>query len=213
MDGRNAPLRIGILALQGDVAEHARILRTMGLEPLSVRLPEQLEGLDGLILPGGESTTIGQLAVDYGLIEPIRSKIEAGMPAWGTCAGLILLARDAGRAQALIGGMDLRVDRNAFGRQVDSFETDLEIAGIAGGPFRTVFIRAPLVAEVGPGVAVLAQLGPGRIVAVQQGLLLGTSFHPELTDDPRLHAHFVDICRRAAAQNNKGPGRLSPFGP
>lgn len=209
---RERKLRIGILALQGDVAEHARILRALGVEALFVRLPGHLEGLDGLILPGGESTTIGKLAKDYGLIEPIRARIDAGMPAWGTCAGLILLARDAGREQDLIGGLDLRVARNAFGRQVDSFEADMQIAGIAGGPFRSVFIRAPLVAEVGPGVAVLAQLGPGRIVAVRQGRLLGTSFHPELTDDGRLHSLFVEICREASG-HEEGPGRRPPSGP
>lgn len=155
--------RVGILALQGDVAEHAAMLRRCGVEPVRVRRPGDLAGLDALVLPGGESTTIGKLAVDYGLVEPLRDFVRSGKPVWGTCAGLILLARDAGHAQPLVGGLDVRVERNAFGRQVDSFETDLEIAGIDGGPFHAVFIRAPAITAVGPGVEVLARLDEGRV--------------------------------------------------
>ncbi len=200
----SSTMKIGVLALQGDFAEHARILRALGQQPVEVRLPGQLEGLAGLIIPGGESTTIGKLAVDYGLLGPLRAAARAGLPVWGTCAGLILLAEDIGRDQPLVGGLDVEVERNAFGRQVDSFETDLDIAGLPGGPFRAVFIRAPLVRSAGEEVEVLARLADGRIVAVRQGRLLGTSFHPELTDDLRLHAHFVEICRRAVDEPRQG---------
>jgi 5'-phosphate synthase pdxT subunit len=185
--------RVGVLALQGNVAEHEAALRRAGAEPVRVRRPEHLEGLDALVMPGGESTTIGQLATDFGLVEPLRAFVASDRPVWGTCAGLILLAEDAGRAQPLIGGLDVAVARNAFGRQVESFETDLELTGLEGGPFRAVFIRAPAVERAGPGVEVLGRLEDGTIVAVRQGRLLGTAFHPELTDDPRLHALFLSL--------------------
>jgi 5'-phosphate synthase pdxT subunit len=187
--------RIGVLALQGAFREHIQMLRWLGVEAREVRLPKHLEGLDGLILPGGESTTMGKLAVEYGLLEPLRELAAAGLPMWGTCAGLILLARDVGREQPLIGALDVTVARNAFGRQVDSFEADLRVSVLEEPerPFRAVFIRAPLVTRVGAGVEVLARLGNGQIVAVQQGHLLGTSFHPELTDDDRFHRYFLTL--------------------
>lgn len=193
-------MRVGVLALQGDVAEHATALRRCGAVAVGVRRPADLAGLDALVLPGGESTTIGQLAVDYGLVAPLRDFVASGKPVWGTCAGLILLARDAGHAQPLVGGLDVRVDRNAFGRQVDSFETDLDVVGLAGGPFRAVFIRAPAVVETGPGVEVLARLdGSGPIVAVRQGAILGTAFHAELGDDLRVHRLFLGLAAEAVS--------------
>lgn len=197
-------MRVGVLALQGDVAEHEAALRREGAHPVRVRRPANLEALDALILPGGESTTIGQLAEDFGLLEPLRRLAGGLLPMWGTCAGLILLARDCGRHQARIGALDVVVDRNAFGRQVDSFELDLDIAGLPGGPFRSVFIRAPAITAVGDNVEVLARVPDGRAVAVRQGHLLATAFHPELAEDDRLHRRFLEL-----AQRHNGYG-LSP---
>ena len=188
---------IGVLALQGDFAEHTAMLRGLGVEAREVRVPRDLEGLDGLVIPGGESTTIGKLLDAYALLEPVRDLGASGFPIWGTCAGLILLATDVGSPQPVLGLMDMSVERNAFGRQIDSFETDLEIDGLAGGAFHAVFIRAPIVGSVGDAVEVLARLDDGRIVAVRQGNLLGTSFHPELTADARLHSLFVDMAQAA----------------
>ncbi len=193
----------GVLALQGDFREHAEVLRSLGVEAAEVRLPDQLPGLDGLIIPGGESTTIGKLAVAYGLVEPIRRLVEKGLPVWGTCAGMILMAKDIGRDQALIGLMDIVVKRNAFGRQVDSFETDLMIpvldsvsnADERGRPFRAVFIRAPAIENVGARAIELARLPDGTIVAAQQGNLLATAFHPELGGDTRFHRHFLHLAQ------------------
>ena len=190
-------VRIGVLALQGDFAEHGAMLGRLGAETVEVRQPSDIDGIEGLIIPGGESTTIGKLMMRYNLREPIRDLAAAGTPIWGTCAGLILLARDVGRNQPLLDLLDITVERNAFGRQTDSFETDLEIDGISGGPFPAVFIRAPVVREVGPGVQVLSRLDDGTIVAVRHGRLFGTSFHPELTGDTRLHAGFVEMARHA----------------
>jgi len=197
-------MRVGVLALQGAFVEHEKILRRLGVEAVEVRLPEHLEGLDGLIIPGGESTTIGRLAVKYGLIEPIRALGEAGKPLWGTCAGMIFMARrviDTVPGQPLLSLMDITVRRNAFGRQVDSFEADLSVpaldavseAGEQGQPFHAVFIRAPLIEEVSDGVEVVACLDDGSIVAAQQGNLLVTSFHPELTEDTRFHRYFLAL--------------------
>lgn len=191
-------MKIGILALQGDFAEHSVTLEKLGIETLQVRLPEQLESLDGLIIPGGESTTIGKLAEDYRLIEPIRefSKTSA---IWGTCAGAILLSKDARRKQPLLGLMDITVERNAFGRQVESFEIDLEVPALHdldpqnGQLFHAVFIRAPLIESVSSTARTLATLPDGRIVAAQQGNLLATSFHPELTADNRFHRYFLSL--------------------
>ena len=195
--------RIGVLALQGDFREHMRALLRLGVEATEVRLPDQLAGLDGLILPGGESTTMGKLAVEFGLLEPLRSLAAGGLPMWGTCAGLILLARDAGRSQPLVGALDVTVQRNAFGRQLQSFETDLTVPALADpeSPFRAVFIRAPLITGVGPDVEVLARLdeakkGTGEVVAVRQGHLLATAFHPELTNDDRFHRYFLSFMER-----------------
>jgi 5'-phosphate synthase pdxT subunit len=187
--------RIGVLALQGDFEEHAHRLRELGAEPVPVRLPDHLVDLDGLIIPGGESTTIGKLATSYGLIEPLR-EFARSHPTWGTCAGMIFLAKDIGiDRQPILGVMDITVNRNAFGRQVDSFEVPLHIRPLGEIPFRAVFIRAPIVTSVQPGVEVLATLDDGRIVAVQQGHLLATAFHPELTSDRRMHRYFLELVR------------------
>ena len=188
--------RIGVLALQGDFREHIQVLRRLGAEANEVRLPQHLAGLDGLILPGGESTTVGKLAMEYQLVEPLRELAASGVPLWGTCAGLILLARDVGREQPLVGALNVQVNRNAFGRQVDSFEAELKVAVLTEPerPFRAVFIRAPLVTHMGLGVNVLARLDDTNgIVAVQQGRVLGTAFHPELTNDDRFHRYFLAL--------------------
>jgi 5'-phosphate synthase pdxT subunit len=186
-------MKIGILALQGAFIEHAKTIQQLGHEAAEVRLPADLDGLDGLIIPGGESTTIGKLATAFNLIEPLRTFARA-KPTWGTCAGMIFLAKDIGiDRQPILGVMDITVNRNAFGRQVDSFEIDLPIAALGDEPFHAVFIRAPLVTAVGPGVEVLARLPDERIVAVQSGHLLATAFHPELTPDDRLHRHFLQM--------------------
>jgi 5'-phosphate synthase pdxT subunit len=199
------PLRLGVLAVQGDFAEHAAMLRRAAadgphaVDVVEVRTPRDLDGLDGLIVPGGESTTIGKLLVAYGLEMPIREAAQAGMPVWGTCAGMILLARDilGGEPDGRIGLMDLSVRRNAFGRQVDSFEVDLPFEGLPR-PLHAVFIRAPLVERAGPQAEVLARLPDGRVVAARQGNLLATAFHPELTPDTSLHAWFIQQCAAAA---------------
>lgn len=195
-------LLIGVLALQGDFREHCVMLRSLGVAAREVRLPVQLEGLDGLIIPGGESTTIGKLARTCGLSEPIRALAGAGMPVWGTCAGMILLAQDIGPEPPHLGLMPITVKRNAFGRQIASFEIDLTVPALAPWsdgdpvrPFHAVFIRAPLIAAVGPGVEPLAHLSDGTIVAARAGHLLATSFHPELTPDSRFHAFFLSLIR------------------
>ncbi|HEX2172472.1 MAG TPA: pyridoxal 5'-phosphate synthase glutaminase subunit PdxT, partial [Dehalococcoidia bacterium] len=169
-------------------------LRRLGVEAVEVRLPQHLEGLDGLIIPGGESTTIGKLMVQYGLIEPIRELAASGRPILGTCAGMIMMAREiTGSDQPRLGLMDIQVDRNAFGRQVASFETALSLTGVPGEPFPAIFIRAPRIREVGDGVEVLGRLEDGTVVAARQDNLVVLAFHPELTDDPRLHAFFVQL--------------------
>ncbi len=184
---------IGVLALQGAFIEHVHALERLGVAVREVRLPRDLDGLDGLIMPGGESTTIGKLMVQYGLDEPIRARAQDGFPIWGTCAGMILLAKDiGGLRQPLIGVMDIVVERNAFGRQLDSFEADLAIPVIGAEPFRTIFIRAPLIHAASGETEILARLADGRIVAAREGNLLATSFHPELTNDDRLHRYFVE---------------------
>ena len=190
-------MKIGVLALQGDFAEHITVLRKLGVAAVEVRLPEHLDGLDGLIIPGGESTTIGKLAQDFGLYEPLR-RFARRHAVWGTCAGAIFLSKDARRPQPLLGVMDITVERNAFGRQVDSFEVDLFIPALKAvdpenRPYHAVFIRAPLIESVSGDAVALATLDDGRIVAAQQGHLLATSFHPELTDDDRFHRYFVHI--------------------
>lgn len=191
-----------MLAVQGDVAEHAAALRRAGADPVEVRRPADLVGLAGLIIPGGESTAIGKLLVEWGLMAPLRDRIGRGLPAWGTCAGAILLARDVTDAlpgQPLLGVMDIVVRRNAFGRQVQSFETELDVPVLGRKPVPAVFIRAPKIESVGAGVEVLARLDDGTIAAARQGALLVTAFHPELTPDGRFHELFVGIVRAAAA--------------
>ncbi|WP_283132988.1 pyridoxal 5'-phosphate synthase glutaminase subunit PdxT [Rhizohabitans arisaemae] len=190
---------IGVLALQGDVAEHLRALTSSGATACAVRRPRELAVVDALVIPGGESTTMWKLADIFDLLEPLRIRIKEGMPAYGSCAGMIMLAdRIEGgiEGQETVGGLDLVVRRNAFGRQVDSFEADITLKGVAGGPVRAVFIRAPWVESVGDGVEVLGKVpGTDRIVAVRQGNLLATSFHPELTGDTRIHEYFVEMVR------------------
>ncbi len=192
--------RIGVLALQGDVREHLEALATLGIEATEVRTLAQLDQVDGLIIPGGESTTIARLLLIFDMHEPLRDRIEAGMPVWGTCAGAILLAERAPDLdRPTLGLMDMLAERNAYGRQVDSFEVDLDITGLDGGPLRAVFIRAPRLAEPGPGVEVLARLEDGSIAACRQGHMLATAFHPELTTDSRLHAYFLAMTEEALA--------------
>jgi 5'-phosphate synthase pdxT subunit len=191
---------VGVLALQGDVPEHLRALEAAGAQPAAVRRPEELDRVDGLVIPGGESTTLWRLSVAFDVLEPLRKLIGEGLPAFGSCAGMIMLAdrlADGVEGQQTYGGIDMTVRRNAFGRQVDSFERDITLTGgVPEGPFRTVFIRAPWVEQTGPGVAILGtDLGTGRIVAVRQGQLLATAFHPELTPDRRIHQLFVDIVK------------------
>ncbi|CAN5255056.1 pyridoxal 5'-phosphate synthase glutaminase subunit PdxT [soil metagenome] len=184
--------RVGVLALQGDFREHSISLKAAGAESVEVRTPSELDSVDALIIPGGESTTIGKLATRFGLIEPLVKRIEAGMPTWGTCAGMIFLAREiAGYEQPLLRTLDVVVERNAFGRQNESFEADLEIEGL-GDPFHAVFIRAPWVTEVGERVDVLATY-EGHPVMVQEEMVMATSFHPELTQDIRLHRRLLDL--------------------
>ncbi|HCB01204.1 MAG TPA: pyridoxal 5'-phosphate synthase glutaminase subunit PdxT [Anaerolineae bacterium] len=190
-------MKIGVLALQGDFAEHITMLKKIGVETAEVRLPKHLDGLDGLIMPGGESTTIGKLAVAYDLMKPLQ-EFGKSKAIWGTCAGAIFLSKDIGRDQPLLGLMNIKVQRNAFGRQVDSFETDLEIDELykatgAEYPYHAVFIRAPIIESVSGKAKVLSKLEDGRIVAAQEGHLLATSFHPELTDDTRFHEYFISL--------------------
>jgi pyridoxal 5'-phosphate synthase pdxT subunit len=196
---------IGVLALQGDVPEHLRALEAAGAAPTPVRRPGELDRVDGLVIPGGESTTLWRLSVAFDMLEPLRKLIGEGLPAFGSCAGMIMLAdriADGAAGQQTYGGIDMTVRRNAFGRQVDSFERDIDLTGLDGtgpagtGPLHAVFIRAPWVEQTGPGVSILGtDQGTGRIVAVRQGPLLATAFHPELTPDRRIHQLFVDIVK------------------
>jgi 5'-phosphate synthase pdxT subunit len=189
---------IGVLALQGDVREHLAALTGAGAQARPVRRAEELAEIDGLVIPGGESTTMSKLAVIFGLLEPLRDRIRGGLPAYGSCAGMIMLADKilGGRDdQETIGGIDMIVRRNAFGRQNESFEAAVDIAGVEGGPVEGVFIRAPWVESTGSGVETLARLADGTVVAVRQGNLLATSFHPELTGDHRVHRLFTDMVR------------------
>ena len=190
-------MKIGVLALQGAFIEHQKIMEGLGAEVTQVRLPSDLWELQGLIIPGGESTTIGKLAVDFNMMEPLREYVR-NHAVWGTCAGSIFLSKDASREQPLLSMMDIKVERNAFGRQVDSFEIDLNVPCLKkvsplDTPFHAIFIRAPLIEKVGKGVEVLASLSDGRIVAAQEGRWLATSFHPELTSDDRFHRYFLEM--------------------
>ena len=204
---------VGVLALQGDVREHVAAVSSCGLRAVPVRRPAELDAVDALIIPGGESTTISRLLETFDLLEPLRGRVASGMPAYGSCAGMILLATqilDGRPDQQQLGGLDVVVRRNAFGRQVDSFETDVAVSGVPGGPVRAVFIRAPWVEKVGQGVEVLATVprrtltgadagaAAGRAVAVRQGRVLATSFHPEITGDLRVHALFCAMVREQA---------------
>ncbi len=192
-------MKIGVLALQGDFIEHQHILENLSVQAIQVRKSEELEGLDGLIIPGGESTTIGKLAVDFGLMEPLR-EFATKKAVWGTCAGSIFISKDARRKQPLLGLMDIQVERNAFGRQVDSFEIDIDVPALSevsdkNAPFHAIFIRAPLIESVGDHAQALASLPDGRIVAARQNHWLATSFHPELTGDDRFHRYFLDMTK------------------
>ena len=190
-------MKIGVLALQGDFAEHISMLKQLNVETAEVRLPKHLDGLNGLIIPGGESTTIGKLAVAYDLMEPLKT-FGQRHAIWGTCAGAIFISKDIGRDQPLLGLMDIKVERNAFGRQIDSFETDLDIPQLKQATettedYHAVFIRAPIIESVSGDAKILASIPDGRIVAAQQGNLLATSFHPELTGDTRFHEYFLSL--------------------
>jgi 5'-phosphate synthase pdxT subunit len=187
-------LNIGVLAVQGDFAEHCHVLRSIGADATEVRLPEQLQGLDGLIIPGGESTTLSRLMSLYGLRQPVADMASAGQAVWGTCAGMIMLASEITEEDPVpLAMMDVGVRRNAFGRQVDSFEQDLEIKGLGTDPYHAIFIRAPVIIRIGEDVDVLSALPDGRPVAVRESNLLATAFHPELTDDARIHRYFVEM--------------------
>lgn len=199
-------MTIGVLALQGAFAEHMAMLQRLGVETRPVRLPEELNGLDGIVIPGGESTAIGKLMETYGLTAPLRQRIGAGLPVYGTCAGLILLAdavEGATAGQPLLGGMDIVARRNAFGRQLASCEQDIAIPDLGDEPFHAVFIRAPAITRVGPDVRALAHVADGTIVAAQQGRRLATAFHPELSGDTRLHAYFAALCAATASPGER----------
>ena len=195
-------MKIGVLAVQGDFVEHTAILRRLGVDSQEIRLPEQLEELDGLIIPGGESTTLSRLMSIYHLREPVAEMVRQQKTVWGTCAGMIMMAREITEEDPIpLDLMDIGVRRNAFGRQIDSFEQDLNINGFDGPPFHAIFIRAPVIIRVGPEVATLAELPDGRPVAVQQGNLMATSFHPELTSDFRFHQHFLNVAAQASSES------------
>ena len=197
---------LGVLALQGDFAEHIAALEACGGRAIEVRTLAQLQSVDGLIIPGGESTTIARLLIAFDLMEPLRQRIRDGLPVWGTCAGAIMLANEVTNLdRPPIAAMDITVERNAFGRQIDSFEADLDIKGIEGAPFHAVFIRAPVIIRAGDGVEVLSRLEDGRIVAARQGRLLATAFHPELTADTRVHALFVRLVEESLAVPSEHP--------
>ena len=193
--------RVGVLALQGDFREHLAVLTGLGAEAVPVRRARELDGVDGLVIPGGESTVMDKLSRIFEVRESVRERIAAGMPVYGTCAGLIMLADrvlDALPDQQTLGGLDVEVRRNAFGTQVDSFETDLDVPLLDGPPVHAVFIRAPVVTAVGPAAQAIAALDDGRVVAVRQGNLLGTSFHPEITGETRFHEHFLELVAAAS---------------
>jgi 5'-phosphate synthase pdxT subunit len=195
---KDSVIKIGVLALQGAFEEHLACLDCLKVKASAVRLPEELDGLDGLVIPGGESTTMARLMRDYGLTAPLRKLIRNGRPVMGTCAGMIILSHKIADVGApTLDAMDIKVHRNGFGRQIDSFETMLSIPVIGEAPFPAVFIRAPFIEHVGDGVEVLARLSDGTAVAARQGSMLAFSFHPELTDDLRLHAYFLDIVRNS----------------
>jgi 5'-phosphate synthase pdxT subunit len=191
-------MKIGVLAVQGAFIEHVQILRRLGVEAVEIRLPEELRDIDGLIIPGGESTTISKLIWEFGLRDEVINRVKKGMPVMGTCAGMILLASEIpGNTVSPLGLMDMAVERNAFGRQVDSFEADIPIAAVGKKPFPCVFIRAPVVLKVGEKVDVLARLKDGTCVAAREGNCVALAFHPELTTDTRLHEYFINIVAKS----------------
>ena len=194
-------LPVGVLALQGDFREHLAVLRALGADAVPVRRPEELDRIGGLVIPGGESSVMDKLSRTFGLAEPLKTAIAGGLPVYGTCAGLIMLADrilDGIAGQQTLGGLDVEVRRNAFGSQLDSFETDLDIPVLGENPVHAVFIRAPIVESVGENATALASVADGRVVAVEQGNLLGTSFHPEITGETRFHEYFLEKVRAAA---------------
>jgi pyridoxal 5'-phosphate synthase pdxT subunit len=187
-------MRIGVLSLQGAFKEHVEVLKILGVEVLPIRLPKELDNLDGLIIPGGESTTISRLMLDFGLMQPIRDLAESGLPILGTCAGMVMLAREVPSFNLeTLGLMNITVRRNVFGSQVDSFESDLEVPALGQKPFHAIFIRAPVIEKSDSRVEILAELGNGTAVAARQGKLVALAFHPELTGDPRFHRYYLDI--------------------
>lgn len=195
-------MRVGVLALQGTFIEHIGILRQLGMEASLIRLPHELDALDGLIIPGGESTTMLRLMESFELVQPIRKMAQDGLPIWGTCAGMILLAKSVSNYEMeTLGLMNTKVRRNAFGSQVDSFEADLELPFIGEEPFHAVFIRAPIIEEAKPDVEILSRLPDGTIVAIRQNRLLACAFHPEFTDDLRFHGYFLNMVRRKLSEN------------
>jgi pyridoxal 5'-phosphate synthase pdxT subunit len=200
-------LKIGVLALHGAFIEHIAILRSLGVEAVQVRLPEHLDGVSGLVLPGGESTTMRKLSDRWGLRQPIMDLAASGVPFLGTCAGMIVLAREiAGGDEPVFPVLDVTVERNAFGRQLDSFETDLDVPVLGEPPVHAVFIRAPIIDRVGPGVEVLASLPDGRVVAVREGNVMAVAFHPELAGETRFHRLVIDMAARHEAASGRGPG-------
>ena len=198
-------MRVGVLALQGTFIEHIDSLRQLGVEAPPIRLPHELHTLDGLVIPGGESTTMLKLMGSYGLIQPIRGMARDGLPIWGTCAGMILLAKDvANYEMETLGLMDTRVKRNAFGSQVDSFEADLEVPLLGEEAYHAIFIRAPIIEEAKTDVTILSRLSDGTIVAIRQNQLLACAFHPEFTDDLRFHTYFLNMVNQRRADNREG---------
>ena len=207
---QQAALEVGVLAIQGDFAEHISVLGKLGVKAREVRLPEHLDSLDGLIIPGGESTTLSRLMTIYNLREPVEQMAAQGRAVWGTCAGLIMLSREITEKDPIpLGIMDIGVQRNAFGRQVDSFEQTLEVSALGPDPFHAIFIRAPVIIRVGEGVEVLSALDADRPVAVRQGNLIATSFHPELTNDYRFHSYFLEL---ACGQGKPGKSLIDAPG-
>jgi 5'-phosphate synthase pdxT subunit len=208
-------MRVGVLALQGTFTEHIDSLRQLSVEAPPIRLPHELDTLDGLVIPGGESTTMLRLMESFGLIQPIREMARNGLPIWGTCAGMILLVKDVSNYEMeTLGLMDAKVKRNAFGSQVDSFEADLEIPPVGEDPFHAVFIRAPIIEKAKPGVEILSRLADGTIVAIRQNRLLACAFHPEFTDDLRFHSYFLKlVSQKLSHKSENGVLRGSRPGP
>jgi 5'-phosphate synthase pdxT subunit len=202
LSGNRQDMKVGVLALQGTFIEHSDILRQLGVEAPPIRLPRELDTLDGLIIPGGESTTMLRLMVSFRLIQPIREMARDGLPIWGTCAGMVLLAKSISNYEMeTLGLMDMKIRRNAFGSQIDSFEADLEIPAVGEEPFHAVFIRAPIVKEAEPGVKILSCLPDSTIVAARQNRLLACAFHPEFTDDLRFHSYFLNMVSQKLSHN------------